>query len=1694
MEKEKLQHYSIRKLSVGAASVLIGLSFVGMHDSSLVKADTVNDAQAQQTKQVQQQKNEEQSHVPVVVAKTQNDQQVVQDQNKDSQAQNGNKQSAVVNKVAQSTSTTQTTDKTTNVETNEQLSQKNTQTDSANQKATVAQAQQSGNSKLSKNDVTIKLIQSSVANTDFKKGTSTNSLTIKPIKSRVNDIRTLLLAQKSVETNPVKKSNLELNKVGNTQGEHSALSNTTRLNNLQDPIHFGLKGSFKVDGAALNSIGAQIKLADITESNNLNSNLNFNDLQPDWAWIDNDENIGTFSLQQNDPHHMSLLLKMTKNKDFVGDVDINISTADSFSLNLDVPASQYKGVSDSNPAVSTINTGNHSYKIVMPFNSANYHEYEYQDSKVSTWQNGDTAAAETAYLTFVDDNLNKHDLVQELEQSQGASMSAKLQNLKRVVQISGSNISENMDDYNPIQRDDRILVIDANGRLTNDSISVDINSGVKKQLLANNLTPQEIYDQTAPDTYGFSKQIDGSWLISCNLSPSNSQMANNLESRIRDRSIYANIIDPQNADKIVQNTLNFYKGALQNTPLQKTIGVFLEDGRQTDFTVKDLTPGDNRHNQATGFVGESTSNADGSIARYVNVQTVDDDNNQMIIGKPQIYRGKSGTSVSIKYTVPQNYELVPDQSIPVQYTLQDTNSPIVIHLRHERQNAIESKVVAETVHYKYEDGSKAADDYNAKHVVLDRTGYKDLVTGKTVYDGDWSTGQFAEVAFPKINGYTATVDGTAQGSLATVNVDGNTPDIDKTVIYKANDQTIIVNYIDDTANKTINTDKRVGKSDTSSNYSTRDAISNYQKQGYDLVSDDTNGSNLIYDKDDQHDQVYAVHFKHHISTVTDPKLLTATFDRTVNEKHPDGKNKQFTQHYVINRTGTQDQVTKAYTFGNWSNAAVHEDDGDVFDGYTAVITKADPAGVATIVDGKPVVKAETFTNENNNAVDPVNRVETVEISYNANTQKAHVNYIDDTINQLLMNKELSGKSNTDSGYNTQNQIADYIKQGYDLISDDTNGKNIIFDAHDKLDQVYTVHFKHHISAVTDPKLLTATFDRTVNEKQPDGKIKQTTQHYVINRTGTQDQVTKAYTFGDWTKAQVHEDDGDVFDGYTAVITKADPVDIATIVDGKPVVEAETFTNENNNATEPVNKVETVEISYDANTQRARVNYIDDTDNTLLVSKKLKGDSDTDSSYNTKDQIAYLLNEGYDLVSDETDGKNIVFDNHDKVDQVYEVHVTHHFSPVTDQRILTATFDRTITEKLPSGENKQITQHYVITRTGTQDQVTKKYNFGDWSVANVHEDKIDVPEGYTAHINNALPGEFISIDDKGIPVAKAEKFTNENGKLLPKNATEKAEIVYSANPQTASITYVDDTTGQTLQKTAANGLFGEKIAFDPKAADTIQSFINKGYELVSNNFKDQNYAADNSKNEFTVHLKHGTVDVTRSKTINETIHYVYSDGTKAHDDYVVSKKFIDHGIQDKVTGATAWNNKYSPAEDMFAAVKSPSIPGYVPSKDSISEQKVNASSKDLAFTVVYTPESSNEPYVPSEPVQPEQPTTQEQSQPTMPKVDDEQKNPVSKDKITKKKTKVTRLSSKSKEGKHLENTAIVSTAKDKKVSQGKVENKPEMLERKKHQAEVQVREKQLPETGEDKQELGLVGLALASIAGMLGYSIRKKENE
>src|SRR5699024_11347966 len=95
--------------------------------------------------------------------------------------------------------------------------------------------------------------------------------------------KTSILPKKKVEANPVKESNVELTRRGNTQADQRKMDDGLK-DYANVSYNFGIKGNFKVDGTALNKAGTKIKLANITESNNLNSDLYFHSIQDPWSW------------------------------------------------------------------------------------------------------------------------------------------------------------------------------------------------------------------------------------------------------------------------------------------------------------------------------------------------------------------------------------------------------------------------------------------------------------------------------------------------------------------------------------------------------------------------------------------------------------------------------------------------------------------------------------------------------------------------------------------------------------------------------------------------------------------------------------------------------------------------------------------------------------------------------------------------------------------------------------------------------------------------------------------------------------------------------------------------------------------------------------------------------------------------------------------------------------------------------------------------------------------------------------------------------------------------------------------------------------------------------------------------------------------------------------------------------------------
>lgn len=65
-----------------------------------------------------------------------------------------------------------------------------------------------------------------------------------------------------------------------------------------------------------------------------------------------------------------------------------------------------------------------------------------------------------------------------------------------------------------------------------------------------------------------------------------------------------------------------------------------------------------------------------------------------------------------------------------------------------------------------------------------------------------------------------------------------------------------------------------------------------------------------------------------------------------------------------------------------------------------------------------------------------------------NKQKIDVTYVDDTTGKQLATDTMSGVVDENSKYNTQTKLAAYEKQGYQLVSDETNGATLLFSDQD----------------------------------------------------------------------------------------------------------------------------------------------------------------------------------------------------------------------------------------------------------------------------------------------------------------------------------------------------------------------------------------------------------------------------------------------------------------------------------------------------------------------------------------------------------------------------------------------------------------------------------------------------------------------
>ncbi|MGX9820334.1 lectin-like domain-containing protein [Lactococcus lactis] len=261
-------------------------------------------------------------------------------------------------------------------------------------------------------------------------------------------------------------------------------------------------------------------------------------------------------------------------------------------------------------------------------------------------------------------------------------------------------------------------------------------------------------------------------------------------------------------------------------------------------------------------------------------------------------------------------------------------------------------------------------------------------------------------------------------------------------------------------------------------------------------------------------------------------------------------------------------------------------------------------------------------------------------------------------------------------------------------------------------------------------------------------------------------------------------------------------------------------------------------------------------------------------------------------------------------------------------------------------------------------------------------------------NTIAPSETTS-GDINTPYTTSQKtipgytFKASNGATTSGNYAvndQTVNYVYTRNQGTIDVTYIDQTTGQTLSKKDLSGGTGDDSGYT--TADTIKSYTDKGYELISDDYpKDGTKFADDPQH-YIVRLKHGTVVETENKSVNEVIHYVYDNGDKATDNYKATIVFSRTITTDKVTGEKTYSDWTADNGGRFAAVLSPIIKDYIASQLKIDEMTgITVDTADIERIVVYHKVPAGIIVPPVHPDKPSQPSNNQSKTPTAKAVKD-----------------------------------------------------------------------------------------------------------
>ena len=433
---------------------------------------------------------------------------------------------------------------------------------------------------------------------------------------------------------------------------------------------------------------------------------------------------------------------------------------------------------------------------------------------------------------------------------------------------------------------------------------------------------------------------------------------------------------------------------------------------------------------------------------------------------------------------------------------------------------------------------------------------------------------------------------------------------------------------------------------------------------------------------------------------------------------------------------------------------------------------------------------------------------------------------------------------------------------------------------------------------------------------------------------------------------------------------------------------------------------TVTYRYLAKTETAIVTYFDQTDNKVIKTDPLQGAYGTTDAYRTADTIAAYENAGYDLVSDDYPTAGVVYDQDDIV-QKYQVTLVHKFVTRTPDN--PGTPGEPIDPDNPNGPTYPVgTDFEDLTEQVSQ---TIQYLYKDGRTAkpnnvqavnfsrNVTVDEVNGTVVYTDWLTDdgTMTGRFEAVDSPSItgytadPTSVAGRDTVSGTDLSP-----DVQVYYQANPEKATVTYEDTTTGAVLTTDPITGDY--QTVSNYRTADRIAQYLNMGYELVSDDYPTSGavFDKDGSTQAYTVKLQHKLLPLTPEnpgtpgepidpdnpngptypagtavqdliKQVGQTIHYQYQDKSTAADANTQTITFKRSVTVDEVNNKLTYTDWLTGTATTghYMPVDSPEIKGYVADSTRIAgNDEVRNADADTNIVVTYQakPENATVTYV------------------------------------------------------------------------------------------------------------------------------------